>query len=82
MSIDWDEFKFFKQYGKKSDNFETLLSFLEQYCKLNTPREIFLVMLEDDIAKMMLQKRDINSVGDMERYLFRGFNATKPREDS
>lgn len=81
MSIDWEEFKFFKTHSKKGDNFETLLSFLEQRYKMTTPKEMFLIMLDDDTAKLMLQKRDINAVGDLEKYLYRGFNASKPKKD-
>ncbi|MDX9813614.1 MAG: hypothetical protein WC144_05415 [Sulfurimonas sp.] len=81
MSIDWEGFKFYKQWAKKGDNFEMMIGFLKSECSLDTPKEIFLSMWDDEVTKLMLQKRDINSLSDMERYLYRGFNGSKSKED-
>lgn len=74
IKIDWDEFKFFKSYNKKSDNFENLLDFLKSYYKMTSPKEMFATMQEDEIAQLMLAKREMHSVIDLEKYLYKDFN--------
>ena len=75
VKIDWEEFKFFKSYNKKSDNFEVLLDFLKSYYKMTSPKEMFETMQNDDTALLMLEKREMHSVEDLEKHLFKGFNA-------
>jgi len=78
IDINWDEFKFFKQYSeKKDDNFEVLLDFLKSYYSMTNIKEMYETMANDDIAQMMLNKRDICSVEDLEKHLFRNFNVAK-----
>lgn len=78
IEINWEEFKFFKQYSdKKSDNFEVLLDFLKSHYKMTSPKEMFETMLNDDIAQLMLKKRDMYSLEDLEKYLYKGFNAKR-----
>ncbi|MDD5372528.1 MAG: hypothetical protein PHO62_03765 [Sulfurimonas sp.] len=74
IKIDWDEFKFFKSYNKKSDNFENLLDFLKSYYKMTSPKEMFATMREDDTAQLMLNKRELHSLEDLEKYLYKDFN--------
>lgn len=75
ININWDEFKTFKQYSaKKDDNFEVLLDFLKSYYNMTSPVEIYETMANDDIAPMMLEKREIQSSADLEKYLYRHFN--------
>lgn len=73
-SIDWDEFKIFKkQTTKEGDNFELLLEFLKTYYNMTSPQEMYDTMKRDDIAPMMLEKRDINSSSDLEKILYKHF---------
>jgi len=75
-NIDWDEFKVFKNHStKEGDNFEILLEFLKSYYNMTNPAEMYETMINDDIAPMMLEKRNINSNADLEKYLFKHFNA-------
>ena len=72
--IDWDEFKNFKKYSnKEGDNFEMLLYFLQSYYNMTTPDEMYEAMKHDDIAPMMLEKRDINSSADLDSLLYSHF---------
>jgi hypothetical protein len=74
--INWDEFKFFKQYSEnKSDNFEILLEFLKSHYKMTSPKEMYETMANDDTALLMLNKRDINSLEDLEKRLYKNFSA-------
>ncbi len=76
VEINWNDFKFFKQYSeKKSDNFEVLLDFLKSNYKMTSPKEMFETMQNDDTALLMLGKREMHSVEDLEKHLFKGFNA-------
>ena len=72
--IDWDEFKNFKKYtDKKGDNFQLLLFFLQSYYNMTNPDEMYQSMKYDDIAPMMLEKRDIKSSADLEKLLYSYF---------
>jgi hypothetical protein len=78
IEINWEEFKFFKQYStKKGDNFETLLDFLKSYYKMTSPKEMFETMINDDVAQMMLRKREMNTLEDLEKHLYKGFDAKR-----
>lgn len=73
--IDWDEFKNFKKYSDKEvNNFEMLLNFLQAYYNMTSPIEMYNTMVADDIATMMLDKRDINSASDLESILYSHFD--------
>ncbi len=74
-SIDWEEFKSFKKMTtKEGDNFELMLEFLKSYYSITNPEEIYETMAHDDIAQMMLDKRDIKSSADLEKILFKHFD--------
>lgn len=74
IKINWEEFKVFKQHSsKKDDNFEVLLDFLKSYYNMTSPTEIYETMVNDDIAPMMLEKRNIHDVVGLENHLFKNF---------
>lgn len=64
----------FKRYTEKEgDNFELLLEFLKSYYNMVSTTELYETLKHDDIAQMMLKKRDINSSADLENILFQNF---------
>lgn len=72
LRINWDEFKEFKQNRKhKADNFEILLDFMKSYYNILSPFEMFEILANDDLAIMMLEKRDITDPEGLEKYLFK-----------
>lgn len=74
IKINWDEFKIFKQHStEKNDNFEILLDFLKSYYNMTNPTEMYETMINDDIAPMMLKKRDIKDAVSLENHLFKNF---------
>ena len=76
IEINWENFIFFKQYSdKKKDNFEILLDYLMNYCKMTSPKEMFETMQNDDTAELMLKKREMHTLEDLERHLYKDFNA-------
>ena len=71
VKINWDEYKEHKKYSAKSDNFEILLDFIQSFYNITSPFEMFETLNNDDIAQMMLDKRDINSAEKLENHLFK-----------
>ena len=70
-TIDWDEYKEYKKYSVRDDNFEILLEFIKSYYNTNSPTEIFNMLRVDDIAQMMLEKRSINDAEALENFLYK-----------
>ena len=71
MKIDWDEYKEFKKYSVRNDNFEILLDFVKSYYNMNSPKDIYDILHEDDVAQMMLDKRSIGDAEGLEGFLFK-----------
>lgn len=70
ITINWDDYKHFKttEYVE-GDNFDILLEFLKSYYNMKRPLEIFETLCEDELARMMLQKREIHDALDLEEYI-------------
>jgi len=69
--IDWDEYKEYKKFSMKKDNFEILLEFMKSYYNMNNPKEMYETLKADDIAQMMLEKRSITDAEALENFLFK-----------
>ena len=74
VKINWDEYKVYKQDSNKDDNFEILLDFIKSYYNMIGIFDIYDVLLNDELAKMMLEKRDIVDAEDLENYMFKSCN--------
>lgn len=70
VSINWKEFKEYKQHAMKDNNFEILLDFMKSYYNIISPLDMYDVLKADDTAKMMLAKRNIKCAEDLETFLF------------
>ncbi|MEN4052873.1 MULTISPECIES: hypothetical protein [Sulfurimonas] len=71
IKINWDEYKEHKKYSVRKDNFEILLEFMKSFYNMNSPIDMFDIFVEDDIASMMLEKRNIKDAEDLENFLFK-----------
>jgi len=72
--INWDEYKKYKKETAnidELDNFGLLLEFLRSYYNKHSPFEVFDILNEDALGKMMLEKRDISKPEYLEDYLFK-----------
>ncbi len=72
--INWDEYKKYKSERNMTDdvdNFEILLEFLRSFYNKTSPFEVFDVLEEDTLGKMMLEKREISKPEHLEPYLYR-----------
>jgi len=72
VKINWEDFKDYKKtHSKKDDNFLVLLDFIKSYYRLASVKDIYDSLKSDDLASMMLEKRDINDMIDLEKYLYK-----------
>lgn len=70
VRINWDEFKEYKRGNSSEDKFGVLLGFMKSYYNMHSPFEIYDSLRDDDLAKMMMEKRDIKDPEDLENYLY------------
>ena len=74
VKINWDEYKVYKQVSNKDDNFEILLDFIKSYYNMIGVFDIYDILMSDELAKMMLQKREIEDAQDLENYIYKANN--------
>lgn len=75
--INWDQYKVYKKQRSNAselDNFELLLEFLRSFYNKNSPFEVFDILSEDELGKMMLDKRDITKPEHLENYLYKNLS--------
>ena len=68
--INWAEYKEYKKYTIKKENFEILLDFIKSYYNMTNPFDIFEMLQDDETAKMMLDKRKITDPEKLENFMF------------
>jgi len=71
IKINWDEFKEYKKYSQREDNFEIALDFLKSYYNMSNPFDMYDALREDAIGEMMLSKRGISDAEGLENYLYK-----------
>ncbi|MCX6077191.1 MAG: hypothetical protein NTW78_09970 [Campylobacterales bacterium] len=70
VKIHWDGYKDFKAHSNsKDDNFTTLINFMKSYYNLSKPKDMFDFLSSDELAILMLEKRSIYSVEELETFL-------------
>lgn len=72
--INWDEYKKYKQESnnlKGLDNFEILLEFLRSYYNKTSSFDVFDMLDDDELGKMMLEKRELFMPEHLEDYLYK-----------
>ncbi|MEA1891594.1 MAG: hypothetical protein U9N33_02650 [Campylobacterota bacterium] len=68
--INWDEYKTYKKQSAKDDNFIILLDFIRSYYNTTNEAHIYDILVDDELSQMMLDKRDIKTPEDLEKYLY------------
>lgn len=75
IEINWEEFKLHKQAkflkDNDKDNFDILIDFLRSYYKITSVNEIFDTISQDEVGKLMLQKRELTDIEPFEKYLYK-----------
>ncbi|HIC43083.1 MAG TPA: hypothetical protein EYO73_01950 [Sulfurimonas sp.] len=72
--INWDEYKKYKHERpnpKQLDNFEILLEFLRSFYNKTSAFDVFDMLNEDELGKMMLDKRSISQPAQLEDFLYK-----------
>ena len=72
--INWDEYKRYKRERTdidKLDNFVVLLEFLRSFYNKSSSFEVFDILNEDELGKMMLDKRKMTKPEDLDEYLYK-----------
>ncbi len=75
MAINWEEFKIYKKEMPhlKGDNFIKLIYFIKSFYNESSMMRIFMMLENDETAKMMLEKRGIDSAVKLERFFNKAY---------
>lgn len=74
IQINWEEYKQYKQTRddlQELDNFQLLLEFIKSYYNKNSAFEVFEILADDELALLMLEKREIKEPEQLEDYLYK-----------
>ncbi len=69
-SLDWKEYKEYKQYCAQEDKLRMVIGFIKSYYNVNSPSDMYVMLLQDDLAKMMMEKRAISDAEGLEKFIF------------
>ena len=71
ITIDWKEFKLYKKesIAEGLDNLEYLIRFVRSFYNLRASGEIYETFTFDSLATQLMQKQNINSSAEFEKYM-------------
>ena len=55
-TFDWEEYREFKKFSGKDDKLQVAVDFMKSYYNMNSPRDLYNMLNEDDIGQMMLRR--------------------------
>ena len=73
ITFNWDAYKEFKQDTNQEDRLRIAIDFMKSYYNITSPDEIFNILQEDELGKMMLTKRDISDAHGLENFMYQSF---------
>ena len=65
-----NEYKEFKKFNQKEDRLQVAIDFIKSYYNINSPTDIYIMLAEDDLGRMMLDKREIRDAEGLENFMF------------
>ena len=68
--INWDEYKDYKQYCKQEDKLKMVIGFIKSYYNIISTADMFEILFEDELGKMLLNKREIIDAVGLETFMF------------
>ena len=73
VTIDWKEYKEFKQFNHREDKLQIVIDFIKNYYNKNSPAEIYSMLKndEDQVGQMFLDSKNIDSIDALENYMFK-----------
>ena len=69
--LNWEEYKEFRKYSNKEDKLQLAIDFMKSYYNMNSPSDMYEILANDDIGKMLLDKRDITDAEGLETFMFK-----------
>jgi len=69
--LDWNEYKEFKKYTHKEDKLAIAVDFIKSYYNIYAASDVYEMLSEDEIGKMLLEKRAIKEAEDLENFMFK-----------
>ena len=70
-SIDWKEYKEFKEHSNKEDRLLIAIDFLRSYYNMNNASDMFDMLKNDDVGNMLLERKDITDAEGLENLMFK-----------
>lgn len=69
-NFSWEEYKEYREHSNKTDKLKIAIDFMRSYYNMNNPQEMYDMLRDDDIGRMMLDKRDISTPEGFESFMF------------
>jgi len=70
-SIDWKEFKEFKEHSIEEDRLRIMIDFMRSYYNMNNASDMFDMLKNDDVGNMLLERKDITDAEGLENFMFK-----------
>ena len=71
IKINWNEYKEFRKYSSQDDKLQLAIDFMKSYYNMNSLSDMYEILANDDIGKMLLDKRDISDAESLETFIFK-----------
>ena len=69
-TFDWSEYKEFRKFSSQEDKLKVAIDFMKSYYNMNSTNGFYEMLVEDEIGKMMLAKRNITDAEGLENFMF------------
>ena len=70
LTFNWEEYKKFREFTSQTDKLKIAIDFMRSYYNVNSPQEMYDMLVRDDVGEMMLNKRDISDGHDLENFMY------------
>lgn len=70
-SIDWKEYKEFKEHSNKEDRFLIAIDFIKSYYNINNASDMFDMFKNDDVGNMLLERNNITDAEGLESFMYK-----------
>ena len=70
-TINWDEYKDYKQYCKQEDKLKMVIGFIKSYYNIISTVDMYEILFEDELGKLLLNKREIIDAIGLENFMFK-----------
>lgn len=75
ITFNWEEYKEFKEHTSQTDKLKIAIDFMKSYYNTTNPDEMYRMLKADEVAEMMLEKRNIQDSHDLENFMYQSFES-------